>query len=115
MADQNMDTFQDRLVRIDRIRENGGAFEAVGTLGRSHYDSNRRRRHHGLWLRPLALILAGFLVFKGGLLAQLGEDVYARRVAELAQGSVIERAGAVVMRADAATMWMSEKIRTAVY
>lgn len=111
MADRNMENFYHRLHRIDRIHETGGAFEAAGTLGRSYYEATRAPRRRGLWLRPLALILIGFFVLKGGLHAELGDDVFARRVDELAQGSPVERAGAWVMRADMVTLLVSKQIR----
>ena len=57
----------------------------------------------------LVLIVAGF-VFKGFLFAYLGEAAYADRVASLKQGSVMEQAGAWVMQADPATVYISGAI-----
>lgn len=58
----------------------------------------------------LVLIIAGFL-FKGFLFAYLGEAAYADRVAALQQGSVMEKAGAWVMQADPATVYLSGAIQ----
>ncbi|MDP2739319.1 MAG: hypothetical protein Q8O82_11635 [Pseudorhodobacter sp.] len=115
MADRNRESFYNRLHRIDRIHESGAAFEAAGALGRSYYEANRTPRRKSLWLRPLVLILIGFFALKGGIHAELGTEVYARRVADLAQGSAVERAGAWVMHADTVTRLVSDQIRPFVH
>lgn len=111
MTDRNMENFHARLSRIDEITAAGGGFEAVGTIGRSQYAVLKPPRRRGLWLRPLALILLAFLLMKGGLHAELGDDIYAERLALLQAGTPIERAGAWVLSADALTLVISEQIR----
>ncbi len=59
----------------------------------------------------VVLIVIGFL-FKGFLLSYLGEAGYAERVGALSQGSVMEKAGAWVMQADPATVYLSNVIST---
>ncbi len=111
MVDRNLENFYRRLGRIEEINTSGGAFEAAGTLGRSHYTALKRPRRRALWLRPLVVILLAFLVMKGGLHAELGHDLYNERLSALTNGSVVERAGAWVLSPDALTLAISEKIR----
>lgn len=111
MVDRNLENFYARLDRIEEINGSGGAFEAAGTLGRSHYLARKHTRRRGVWLRPLAFILLAFLLLKGGLHAQLGSDLYGERIALLAAGTAVERAGAWVLSADALTLKISEQIR----
>jgi hypothetical protein len=104
VADPNMKNFEQRLARIDKIHKAGGAFESSGTLGRAYFDATRPRRRRGVSLRALAFLFAAALLFKAAILAQLGQDGYAERVAALANGSVFEQAGAWVLQADPATL-----------
>lgn len=55
-------------------------------------------------LRGLVLLFGAAFFFKGYIFAALGSSVYETRVAELAQGTWIERAGAWIMHPDAATL-----------
>ena len=57
------------------------------------------------------LFFAGaFLLFKGFLMAALGFGSYDERVVTLAQGSAVERAGAFIMQADPASVFIAQKI-----
>jgi hypothetical protein len=103
MSDPNRENFEHRLLRIDRLHSSGQAFEAPGTLGRRFFDSNRPLRRRKLWMRPLALMLLGFLAVKGGLYAHLGAETYAYRVQVLEQGTLVEKAGSWVLRPDTVT------------
>ncbi|MDP1668070.1 hypothetical protein [Phaeovulum sp.] len=111
MVDRNLENFYERLERIDTINGSGGAFEALGTLGRSHYAAVKPPRRRVFWLRPLAFILCAFLLMKGGLHAELGNDIYNERLAVLANGTAVERAGAWVLSADVATLAISARLR----
>ena len=111
MVDRNLQNFYTRLSRIEEIHSEGGAFEAVGTLGRSHYAAIKQPRRRVIWLRPLAFILLGFLLMKGVLHAELGPDIYAERLALLQSGTPIESAGAWVLHADALTLQISAQLR----
>ncbi|MBK5945586.1 hypothetical protein CCR83_03750 [Rhodobacter veldkampii DSM 11550] len=111
MTNRNMKNFEDRLKRIDQIHSAGGAFEASGALGRAYFETVSAKPRRRQWMRPLALILGGFVLFKGGLLAHLGFETYVGRLAHLQQGSVLERAGAWAMAPDGVTLWLAELFR----
>ncbi|KUF09240.1 hypothetical protein [Pseudoponticoccus marisrubri] len=57
----------------------------------------------GFGLRTLLLVVLAFALFKIGVLAYLGEEVYAGHVEALRAGSVFEQAGAWLMQADPVT------------
>ena len=107
--------FERRLARIDRIHAAGGAFEASGALGRAYFDSHRPKERRRFPWRGVALVFLGMLLFKGAILAQVGPETYARRVAVLAEGTTLERAGAWVLKADAPTEFIAEKLRALLY
>ncbi|WP_417809194.1 hypothetical protein [Thioclava sp.] len=107
MAKTDMNDFEKRLNRIDKIHEAGGAFEATGSLGRSYFDSMRPKSRRGLPLRGLALLVAGILLVKGMMLAQIGAEEYSNRVAILANGNMVEQIGAWVLHADPATRYIA--------
>lgn len=54
-------------------------------------------------LRGLVMLLGTALLFKGYILASLGATLYSERVTQLAEGSMIEKAGAWIMQPDVAT------------
>jgi len=110
MAKTDMNEFEKRLSRIDKIHEAGGAFEANGSLGRSYFDSTRPKSRRALPLRGLALLVAGILLVKGMMLAQIGAEEYAKRVANLADGNMVEQVGAWVLHADPATRYIASVI-----
>lgn len=58
----------------------------------------------------VVLLVLGFL-FKGFLLAYLGEENYADRVATLQQGTLMEQAGGWVMQADPATALVAQWVQ----
>lgn len=60
--------------------------------------------------RVLLLTVASFLLFKAFLMAALGFDSYDERIAKLADGTAVERAGALVMQADPVSVWGAEKM-----
>ena len=107
--------FEDRLARIDRIHAAGGAFEATGALGRAYFDSHRpKERRHFPW-RALAMLFLGMLLFKGAILAQVGPQIYASRVASLAEGTLAEQVGAWVLKADAPTEFIAAQLRALLF
>jgi hypothetical protein len=103
-------SFEDRLMRIERIHADGGAFEATGSLGRSYYDATRHKHRRPLPWRGIAVLFLGLLLFKGTLLAQLGAPIYDARVDALAAGSSIERIGAWVLKPEPATRMIADLI-----
>ncbi len=110
MSNADRTSFERRLSRLDQIHAAGGAFEARGALGRSFFDARRQKEGRPLPLRAVAMVLAGALLFKGALLAQIGPETYDQRVSLLAQGNGLERVGAWVMRADAPTQWIAAQL-----
>ena len=110
MSNADRTSFERRLSRLDQIHAAGGAFEARGALGRSFFDAHRPKEGKPLPLRAVAMVLAGGLLFKGALLAQIGPETYAQRVSDLARGNAIEKVGAWVMQADAPTQWIAAQV-----
>lgn len=116
MADLNMRDFNKRLKRIDRIHKAGGAFEASGAIGRAFYASMERpQRRTGSWLKPLAVVAFGILMFKVAVYGQLGATSYDSRIAALADGSKVDKVGAWVMKVDPVTQKVGDAIRLIVY
>ncbi|MAE91732.1 hypothetical protein [Salipiger bermudensis] len=62
-------------------------------------------------LKGLLTAVLGFLVFKGLLCASLGIEEYVARLAHLSQGSALERAGAWLMGADPASLWVASLLQ----
>ncbi|MCV2866214.1 hypothetical protein [Defluviimonas sp. WL0075] len=114
MVDPNMKDFYGRLDRIQRVHAAGGGFEAQGTLGMFHYNSLRRKRRRATWIMPVLLVCLTVLLIKAAVLATIGRDFYDDRIAMLKQGSTIDQAGAYVLEAGEATVWVSEVIRGAI-
>jgi len=95
--------FQKRLRRIvrDHQRMSHGATHVMRADGL--IVARPRVYNPKFPLRGLVLLIGAALLFKGFILASLGSATYNDRVAELAEGSVVEQAGAWVMQADVAT------------
>ncbi|SHI53913.1 hypothetical protein [Wenxinia saemankumensis] len=104
-------TFDARLKRIgrkhDRIRRNGyvGRLDKNGLL-----TMQPRRKGPALPARGFAIVLLTALAFKAVLLAVLGPAQYDERLATLASGSPVERAGAFVMLPDPATRLVADLV-----
>lgn len=58
------------------------------------------RPEAAITLKGFSLLVAAFLVFKGAVIAHLGLAVYAEAIATLEHGSMMEQAGAFIMRPD---------------
>ena len=63
-------------------------------------------------LRGLILLIATAFFFKGYIYTSLGATTYDERVAGLAEGTLIEQAGAWIMQADTATIAVSTVLRS---
>lgn len=74
-------------------------------------DAPRHRGRGRSLLRLMVLAAAAVVLFKGLLLAVLGEATYAQRVAGLGGGNLLEQAGAVVMRSDPLSEHLAGRIR----
>lgn len=109
--DPNLRNFYGRLDRIEHIHEAGGGFEASGTLGMSYYNSIKRRRRPLGWLFPVVLVMASIVAVKSGVLARIGADAYAERVATLASGDTADQMGAYVLQADPLTIYVADLLR----
>ena len=114
MADANLQDFGKRLRRIDRRHRK----MAHGYVTSINHDGlivarPRRRAPRFPW-KGLMLTAALLLLFKGFLYMSLGGITYDARVERLSQGTVVEQAGAFVMQADPATLWISGQINSLV-
>ena len=110
MNDPQHEIFVKRLKRVERLNRRGGGFEAVGTLGRSHY-TRSRRRSRSIW-GPVIIAALAFLILKSLMVQQMGALAYEQRIADLKTGTTVEQVGAFVLQADPATVWLSEQINT---
>ena len=113
MADANYVKFNKRLRDIDRKHSklSRGYVQLVERDGLL-VPVARRQSRRGFPFKGLLLILTGFLVFKGFLLAHLGHITYMDRVEKLAGGTTLEQAGAWAMTADPVTLWIAQQIGT---
>ena len=68
------------------------------------------RRGPRIPLRLIVYIVVALVGFKGFLLAALGPVTYGERVARLAEGTMVEQAGAFVMQADPASTWIATRL-----
>ncbi|MBW0156903.1 hypothetical protein [Sedimentimonas flavescens] len=111
MTDSKIENFQSRLARIDQIHAAGGAFEADGALGRTYFDTHRKKARRAIPWRGFSLLFLAALLLKGSLLASLGEDVYGERVASLTAGNQFEKLGAWVLKVEPATRLVADVLR----
>ncbi|MDU8910431.1 hypothetical protein [Aestuariicoccus sp. MJ-SS9] len=66
-----------------------------------------RSQARGFSFRSLAVVLAITFIFKGYLLAGLGQDDYSAKVSSLAGGNWFEMFGAWAMQIDPLTQWIA--------
>lgn len=103
--------FDARLKKIDRNR----ARLANGYSAKVTKDGlivfRPKRRSQGFSVRGLAFLVLGFFLFKGMILAHLGGTVYEQRVAALKEGTVVEQAGAFVMKTDNVSATIAQYLR----
>lgn len=110
LTDASFREFQDRLRRIAQGHARGRRFEAAGTLGAPRSAQPRRRLR---LVGPLLVAAVALTGLKAVVHAHAGADGYAARLAALQAGSGLERAGAMLMAADPATLALSGAIRRA--
>lgn len=105
--------FDKRLKRIVRRHDRMASSGAVKTVNADGLIVARPRIYKPRFpLKGLVvLVVLGFL-FKGFLFAYLGEAEYLNRVAALSNGSMMEQAGAWVMHADPATVFIAGSIES---
>ncbi len=111
MADANDVRFNSRLRQINRRHQklSRGYVRLIEKDGML-VPMPQRRRQLGFPWRGLMVTITIFLVFKGALLAQLGEGTYNFRVAKIADGNVVEQFGAWIMQADPVSLWIASQI-----
>ncbi|SMY06623.1 hypothetical protein [Flavimaricola marinus] len=109
---QTVENFDHRLKRVikrhSRMRESG----IVAKIGKDGLISAYpRRRMPSFPLRGFIILFAAAFLYKGFLLAYLGAATYDNRVTALAEGSIVEQAGAWFLQADPATQTVATVIK----
>ena len=100
--------FVKRLEMLGRKHKQmtGGYVTRVGRDGLMTVTPKRARR--GFPLKGLVLIVMGFFVFKAFTPAAVGPITYNERLSTLADGGVVERAGAVMLAIDPLTQSLAD-------
>lgn len=103
--------FQKRLRRIIR-RHNRMQHGVTHVMRKDGLIEARPRVYNPRFpLRGLLMLFGAAFFFKGFILASLGEGVYDARVGQLAEGTLVEQAGAWVMQADAITLFVAGALK----
>lgn len=108
MAKEQFDRFYARAAKLERARGLGYGFEAVGTLGRSHYVRPHRRRLN--FIAPAVVIACCFFGVKATMHADLGHEGYDLRVERMIGSGGLEHIGGLMMQADPVTVWLSDRM-----
>lgn len=99
--------------RVNRLQSKHAKY-AQGYTARVQSDGliviEPRRMRSRISGKVFILVVLSFLGFKAFLMAALGIGSYDERVARLADGTAVERAGALVMQSDPLSVWAAEKI-----
>lgn len=111
MSDSGIREFEGRIGKISRRH----AKLERGYVTSINHDglviaTPKRHRMRFPW-RGLALTVMALFAFKAFTLVQVGPSTYDTRVEKLANGTVLEQAGAWVMQADPATYWLADRFR----
>lgn len=61
-------------------------------------------------IRSIAVMMICFFALKGFLLSSMGDAAYADRLTKLRSGTVVEQAGATLMRPDAVSLLFAKAI-----
>lgn len=109
MSASQFDEFDRRMRRIHRRHSklSHGYVTSINDDGLVVAKPARRGRN--ATARAAVIVIALILVFKGVVLAQLGPQAYADRVAALKAGSGFDKAGAFIMQPDPITIWIADK------
>lgn len=104
------DAIREFNARLRRIDGHHARLER-GYVGKVRSDGlivfKPRRRRPTIPVRGLTYLVLGFIFFKAVVLAHLGGVTYEARVAQLAEGHLLEQAGAAIMRPDPLSRWMA--------
>lgn len=98
-----------KLINKKRARLADGYVSKVGKDGLIVF--RPKRREGGFPIKGLALLVLGFFVFKGVILAHLGDGTFEARLAQLSQGSTVEQAGAFIMQPDLVSQAIAQQLR----
>lgn len=100
--DLQREEFYGRVARIEECRG-------------SDPSARRRRAGAGLfggrWIAPVGMVLAAIVAMKAVVHANIGPERYDHKIALLAEGDVVDRAGAWVLAADPLTVKLSDLTR----
>ncbi len=108
---KTLDTFDSRLNKIDRNRARLARGYSAKVTDDGLIVFRPKRQRSRVSLRGVFFLCFGFLLFKSTILAHLGAGIYEQRIDTLRAGSIVERAGAVVMQVDPVTNLMAQKLR----
>ncbi len=114
MSASQFDEFDRRMSRISRRHSKLSHGYVTKVMDDGMVVAKPRRRGGMGTARALAILLMVMVLFKGVLHARLGDVEYQQRIATLASGSAVEKAGAFVMTADVGTVWISGKVSSLV-
>ncbi|SMC10734.1 hypothetical protein ROA7745_00541 [Roseovarius aestuarii] len=104
------DGFEDRLEKID-TKHAKMARGYKGTIDRDGLIVFRPvRRRAGVPVKAIVVLLIGFFVFKGMVMAHTGASIYEERVAALKNGTLIEQVGAFAMQPDPVTVGVATQL-----
>lgn len=103
--------FDDRVRSLQRKHQKmaGGVVHSVNHDGL--IIARPRKRRIQLPIKGLFLMVSAFFAFKAFLLGFLGSITYAERLDKLAQGTIVEQAGAALMQPDPISIWLLESYR----
>ena len=70
-----------------------------------------RRARMQMPIKGLFLMVSAFFILKASLLGYLGTITYLDRVELLAQGTIVEKVGAALMKPDPISIWLLDNFR----
>lgn len=112
MADASQLNFDKRMRRISKRHQKLSRGYVTSINHDGLVIARPRRQGFSFPFRGLFFALVLFLAFKGFVLASIGTAAYDVRVAKLESGTIVEQAGAYVMKADPATTFIANKLRS---
>lgn len=112
MADVHIQNFGKRLNRISKKRDrlSQGYVTVVNPDGL--LVAHPRRTNLRFPWRAVAIVAMMFFVFKGFLMANLGDAEYTERAISLQAGTPVEQVGGWAMQPDPLTLWIAEQFKT---
>ncbi len=103
--------FDDRVRGLQRKHRkmSGGVVHSVNHDGL--IIARPRRGRIQLPIKGLFLMVSAFFIFKAFLLGYLGSITYLERVEKLSLGTIVEQAGAALMKPDPIAIWLLDTYR----